>query len=265
MRNVPDVAISSSPNHDGYLFCSEDDGSGGIVATCTSGFRTGAGGNFTIVGGTSAAAPTVAAILALLNQSLGNTPPTGLAQLIRGLYQLASSFPADFNDAKTGDNKVPCTSGTTNCPAGTTSIGYSAGTGYDQVTGLGSVNGAKLAQDLPPPDSCSPLMQRATRLHRDPAQRSLCRSPHSLVLADRSLTLAATLSRSRPALDQLCLCLARRLQASRSPRKGRPRGWSVGPIAAQRSFTRWSFRAFSESRCLDPAADAHYEDSASWA
>jgi subtilase family serine protease len=150
MRDVPDIALSASPDHDGYLFCSEDDGNGGTVASCVSpfGFRQSAGGNFTVVGGTSVGAPTVSAMLALLNQSLGNIPPMGIAPVNPRLYQLASSFPAVFNDVTSGDNKVPCTSGTTDCPAGTTSIGYSAGPGYDQVTGLGSVNAALLAQDF---------------------------------------------------------------------------------------------------------------------
>ena len=148
MRDIPDVAVSSSPDHDGYLFCSEDDQTTGtIVQTCTSGFRTGAGGNFTVVGGTSASAPTVAAILALVNQSLGNTPPTGLAPVNPRLYQLSTSFAADFNDVTSGDNKVPCTSGTPDC-SGTTSIGFTAGPGYDLVSGLGSPNGATIAQDF---------------------------------------------------------------------------------------------------------------------
>jgi subtilase family serine protease len=147
-RDVPDISFSSSPDHDPYLFCTEDDGTGGIVSTCTSGFRTGAGGNFTGVGGTSAAAPTFAAILALVNQYLGNPPSTGLAPVNPTLYGLAASNPAVFHDVTTGDNKVPCTTGTTNCPAGTTSIGFSAGTGYDQVTGLGSVDGFAMAQAM---------------------------------------------------------------------------------------------------------------------
>ncbi len=37
---------------------------------------------------------------------------------------------------------MPCTTGTADCPAGT--FGYSAGTAYDQVTGLGSVDVNKL-------------------------------------------------------------------------------------------------------------------------
>jgi pseudomonalisin len=143
-RDVPDISLSASNIHDSYLLCSEDFS----ATSCSVGFRESAGGNFSAVGGTSAASPTFAAILALINQSLGNTPPTGLAPVNPRLYQLASSYPAAFNDIKTGNNKVACTSGTTNCPSGTTQIGFTAGTGYDQVTGLGSVNGATLAQDF---------------------------------------------------------------------------------------------------------------------
>jgi subtilase family serine protease len=141
-RDVPDISLNASNYHDSYLLCSEDFS----ATSCNFGFRESAGGNFSAVGGTSAAAPTFAAILALVNQSLGNTPPVGLAPVNPRLYQLASNFPAAFNDVKTGNNLVPCTSGTTNCPSGTTQIGFTAGTGYDQVTGLGSVNGATLAQ-----------------------------------------------------------------------------------------------------------------------
>jgi len=143
-RNVPDIALSSSPDHDPYLVCSEDFQFG----HCAAGFRDSAGGNFGLVGGTSVAAPTFAAILALVNQFLGNTPPTGLAPVNPALYELAASHPAVFHDVTTGDNKVPCTAGTPNCPTGTTSIGFSAGTGYDRVTGLGSVDGFALAQAM---------------------------------------------------------------------------------------------------------------------
>jgi hypothetical protein len=148
-RDVPDIALSASPDHDPYLFCTEDDGKGGIVATCTSGFRTGAGGGFTAVGGTSADAPTFAAILALVNQYLGNTPPTGLAPVNTTLYGLAASNPSVFHDVTTGNNIVPCTSGSPNCPTSAPlQFGFSAGVGYDQVTGLGSVDGFALAQAM---------------------------------------------------------------------------------------------------------------------
>jgi len=141
-RYVPDVSLNASADHDGYLFCSED----ASATSCTVGFRESSGGNFTVVGGTSAVAPTFTAIMALVNQYVGNTPPTGLAPINPTLYQLYTSNPTAFNDVKTGTNMVPCTTGTTNCPSGTTEIGYNAGTGYDEVTGLGSVNAFALAQ-----------------------------------------------------------------------------------------------------------------------
>jgi hypothetical protein len=152
-RLVPDISITASADHDGYLFCSEDDQqTGGIVSTCTDGFRTGAGGTFTIVGGTSAAAPTFTAIMALVNQYLGNTPPTGLTnglvpvnQTLYTLYPNNATSKA-FHDVTTGSNIVPCTSPSPNCPTGTTDFGFNAGVGYDQVTGLGSVDGFNLAQ-----------------------------------------------------------------------------------------------------------------------
>jgi subtilase family serine protease len=145
MRLVPDVSLSASADHDPYLFCTEDDGAGGIIATCTSGFRTGPGGGLTAVGGTSAGAPTFAAILALINQFLGSP---NLAPVNPTLYSVAASTPSAFHDIKTGNNIVPCTAPSTNCPTGTTQIGFSAGTGYDEVTGLGSVDGFALAQAM---------------------------------------------------------------------------------------------------------------------
>ena len=142
-RDVPDIAISSSNFNDPYLVCSED----GETTPCASGFRNSVGGNFFAVGGTSAASPTFSAILALVNQFLG-TP--GLAPLNPTLYSLAASNSLVFHDIIDGDNMVPCTAGTTDCPTGTTSIGFTAGPGYDQVTGLGSVNAYELAQALAP-------------------------------------------------------------------------------------------------------------------
>lgn len=141
-RDVPDLSIAASPNHDGYLVCSEDGSNGAIQPSCTAGFRTGAGGILTVIGGTSVGAPTFSAILALVNQQLGST---GLGNVNSDLYTFAASNSSPFHDVTTGNNMVPCTTGTPNCPAGTTQIGFSAGTGYDQVTGLGSVDADKLA------------------------------------------------------------------------------------------------------------------------
>ena len=139
-RDVPDISLSASPDHDGYLLCSQTDGAGN--ASCTSGFRD-SQQFLDVVGGTSAAAPTFAAIVALLNQYLGSS---GLGNINPTLYSLAASNPSAFHDVTTGNNIVPCTSGTTGCPATAPfQYGFSTGVGYDQVTGLGSVAANALA------------------------------------------------------------------------------------------------------------------------
>jgi uncharacterized membrane protein len=85
------------------------------------------------VGGTSAATPVFASIMALVLQKAGQSQ--GLVNPV--LYALAynqtySSGAAVFHDIVKGSNTVP----------GVT--GYSAGPGYDMATGLGSVDAAQL-------------------------------------------------------------------------------------------------------------------------
>ncbi len=132
-RDVPDVSFSASADHDGYLTCSQ--------SSCVNGYRA-ADNTLTVVGGTSAGAPTFAGLVVLINQKTnsrqGNVNPK--------LYALAASSPDAFHDLTQGDNKVPCTTGTKDCPNGGT-IGYSAAAGYDPASGLGSVDGFNLVND----------------------------------------------------------------------------------------------------------------------
>ncbi len=121
-RNVPDISFTSSANHDGYLICSQ--------SSCVNGYRN-TDTSFTVLGGTSAPAPSFAGVVALINQKLGR--PQG--NVNPALYAQAASAPWAFHDITTGNNIVTCTSGT-GCVNG--SLGYSAGPGYDLVTGLGS-------------------------------------------------------------------------------------------------------------------------------
>ena len=141
-RDVPDVALNASPNHDPYLMCSEASGASQspAVTSCASGFRA-SDNTLTAIGGTSAGAPTFAGILALILQA---TKANGLGNVNPMLYSLAASSPSAFHEVSTGNNQVPCTGGTKNCPSGTTTIGFTAGSGYDLVTGLGSVDAAQL-------------------------------------------------------------------------------------------------------------------------
>jgi subtilase family serine protease len=129
-RDVPDLALSSSADHDGYLICSQ--------SSCVTGYRK-SDQTLTVIGGTSAATPTFAGIVALIaqrtNDRQGNVNPY--------LYSLVASAPNAFHDITTGDNMVPCTAGSTDCPA-SGMIGYSAGPGYDLTTGLGSVDAGAL-------------------------------------------------------------------------------------------------------------------------
>ncbi len=140
-RDVPDVALNASADHDPYLICTEDGPNGTIISSCTNGFVN-ASGEIYLAGGTSCAAPTFSAIVALLNESLGSS---GLGNINPTLYSLVVSTPAAFHDVTKGNNIVPCTSGTTGCPASSPfQYGFNAGVGYDQVTGLGSVDASKL-------------------------------------------------------------------------------------------------------------------------
>jgi uncharacterized protein (TIGR03437 family) len=115
-RDVPDIAMPASADHDAYLVYS----AGTLVA----------------YGGTSVGSPVFAGIAGLLNQYLlANAGP-----LNSRLYALGQASPNVFHDVTAGDNMVAsCASrGCALTP------GYSAGPGYDQASGLGSVDAFNL-------------------------------------------------------------------------------------------------------------------------
>jgi subtilase family serine protease len=136
-RDVPDVSFSAA-DHDGYLGCFA---AGGGSCVSTSG-----GTEITVFSGTSAAAPGMAGIAALLNTKLG----AAQGNLNPAIYKLAASTPVAFHDA------TVATSGVTGCTAAMPSMcnnstpgessltgglaGYLVATGYDQATGLGSLD-----------------------------------------------------------------------------------------------------------------------------
>lgn len=135
-RDVPDISLSAS-DYDGYLICS-----GG---SCVNGFRASDSTLF-VVSGTSATTQEFAGIVALLNQRMGT--PQG--NVNTGMYKLAQTAPTAFHDITTGGNWMPCKAGSLNCPGGGL-IGYSAGRGYDLVTGIGSIDAFKLVTEWPMP------------------------------------------------------------------------------------------------------------------
>jgi kumamolisin len=101
-RGVPDVAGDADPS---------------------TGYVTLVDGQSGVIGGTSAVAPLWAALIALINQSVGK--PAGFINPT--LYQ-NSSTAKDFNDIASGNNGA-----------------YSAGPGWDACTGLGSPIGNQVA------------------------------------------------------------------------------------------------------------------------
>jgi hypothetical protein len=62
----------------------------------------------------------------------------GLGNINPKLYQLAQTTQGVFHDITSGDNIIPCKAGSPDCKTG--SYGYRAGPGYDQATGLGSID-----------------------------------------------------------------------------------------------------------------------------
>jgi hypothetical protein len=147
-RLVPDVAFYSSPGFPGYLYCTSDQSDWGSSQTgsCGSGFRASSSdASLTVAGGTSFATPIFAGMVALLNQKANYVTGAGLVNPT--LYKLASNsatYAAAFHDVTSGNNN--CLAGSANC-SGT--AGFSAGTGYDEVTGLGSVDLGALATVWP--------------------------------------------------------------------------------------------------------------------
>ena len=134
-RDVPDVSLNAAAIHDGYVICSQ--------GSCTNGFLA-SNGQPNVFGGTSFVAPSLAGILALTEQHLGTG---GLGNVGPTLYGLANGpNPTNiFNTVQTGNNSVSCSQGTPNCPTGAP-IGYTASgsPGYNQASGLGSLNVANL-------------------------------------------------------------------------------------------------------------------------
>lgn len=159
VRAVPDVSLLAADEAYGatWVVCSDNviNGSSTAATDCqtTNGSFTNST-TFTGVGGTSAAAPAFAGMLALVLQE--EIARTGNASLRLGqannvLYNLAAQsppvgtiLPRIFNDVTAGNNSVVCKSGSNNCGSNGFLQGYNAGTGFDAASGLGSVDVAQL-------------------------------------------------------------------------------------------------------------------------
>jgi len=113
-RDVPDVSLTAAL-HDGYTVVQ-----GGEM------------GYIFPVGGTSASTPSFAGLIALVNQKYNASQGCINPVLYPLAAKQAAGGAAIFHDITTGNNSVP----------GLT--GFTAGAGYDQATGLGSVDASLL-------------------------------------------------------------------------------------------------------------------------
>jgi subtilase family serine protease len=96
--------------------------------------------NIQLVGGTSCGSPQWAGLFALVNQARGlqGKKPIGAANpALYGIYT-SPRYGSDFHDVTVGNNTL----------AGQSVTGFSAGTGYDLTTGIGTPNAANLIGDL---------------------------------------------------------------------------------------------------------------------
>lgn len=147
-RDIPDVSLFASNGFlgDSYIICQAD-----LAGSCPYSFAG--------FGGTSVSSPAFAGIMAMVNQKMGGRQ--GNANYV--FYKLAaketlsgcnsSNGPGSncvFNDVTSGTIAMPCAKGSANCSTSHSGdaygilSGYTAGTGYDLATGLGSVNAANL-------------------------------------------------------------------------------------------------------------------------
>ena len=137
VRDIPDIALFAANgfNYSFYPICAEPGDCEASTADPTTGEM-----QITGVGGTSASAPLMAGIMALIDQSQHGRQ--GNPNFV--LYSLANSTPSVFHDVTVGSNNVNCTQGTLNCALDTNGFysysEYAAGTGYDLASGLGSID-----------------------------------------------------------------------------------------------------------------------------
>jgi len=152
-RYTPDVSFSGSC-HDPYFACMAAAGASCVVDSS---------GSFYFIGfcGTSASAPSMAGVAALLNEKMQFSQ----GSLNPQIYALSANQPSTFHDT------TPSSSGVTSCDIHTPSMcnnstpgpasltggqaGYALTSGYDMVTGVGSVDVANFltnfASALPVP------------------------------------------------------------------------------------------------------------------
>ncbi len=141
MRETPDVSLDADPATGYPVYCtagSSCSGSGGLGGTS---------GGWITVGGTSAAAPMWAAMIALANEEAAQHGKGPLGFLNPALYRIGAGGhdTSDFHDiTPPSDPSVP----SNNDEIGFNGGAYPVTTGYDMATGWGTFDATALAAEL---------------------------------------------------------------------------------------------------------------------
>ena len=137
-RMLPDIALTASPFNAPLAFCTSDKTfwQSTQKASCNDGLRDATTGDLTVGGGTSFEAPTFSGLVAIINQAKNST---GQGVVNPTLYSIAatSAYATAFHDITSGGNQ--CLAGATYCSSPATTD-YPATTGYDEASGLGSID-----------------------------------------------------------------------------------------------------------------------------
>lgn len=131
-RGEPDISASAAV-----------DGGFNVFLSWTN-TAIGVGPGWYIVGGTSEASPLTAGLVSLADQEAGH----GLGQINPTLYQMASSGSTGLTDVTAGNNGVTFTNSGGSDNGTYTLSGFSAGTGYDLASGLGTPSAPQFVTDL---------------------------------------------------------------------------------------------------------------------
>jgi hypothetical protein len=147
-RLNPDISLQASVGSPGYLACTSDPSAyanGQTSADCAQGIYDTTGKYVTRAGGTSFGAPIFAGLMAVLNQVKHGT---GQGAVNTTLYSLAgntTTYASVYHDITSGNNG--CAALTGYCTAGLTQ--YQAGAGFDEATGLGTIDFGNLLAAWP--------------------------------------------------------------------------------------------------------------------
>jgi len=129
-RLMPDLSVAAGPDTPGYIIFED--------------------GQPQVIGGTSAGAPALASVLALVNERLAAAGPfDGLGHVLPSLYRLAAEQARGvrtpvFRDVTAGTNALPG------------SVGFPASPGFDLASGWGAPIMDVLADALGAPARCEP-------------------------------------------------------------------------------------------------------------